>query len=79
MLKLKEEERKTLEKEINEILKAFEKIDEINVDEELIVHPIEIKNILRKDEIKGGTKEYLEKLKENGYIIGPKTVLGEEE
>ncbi len=68
-----------MEKEIRDILETFKKLDEINLEEEVIVHPMEIKNVMREDvPNRFEMREYLEKLNtEEGFVVGPKVVLEE--
>ena len=62
------------------IIESFNKLDEIDADEEPSFQPIEQKNKLREDVVKeslsqeDALKNVKENLKENGYIKGPKVM-----
>lgn len=80
-LKLTDSEIEKFTPQIKEIIiKSFNLLDTIDVDEEPSFQPIEQKNKFRKDEVKKSLtneealKNVLEKLKEDGYIKGPKVV-----
>ncbi|MDD3159727.1 MAG: Asp-tRNA(Asn)/Glu-tRNA(Gln) amidotransferase subunit GatC [Candidatus ainarchaeum sp.] len=81
-LELTEEELERFTSQIKDvILDSFNKLDEIDVsDLEASFQPIEQKNKFRKDEPNQNfsqdeaLKNVIEKLKENGYIKGPKAM-----
>ena len=78
-LELTEKELEKFTPQLKEIiLDSFNKLDEISVDEEPSFQPIEQKNKFRKDKPKKplsqekALENVSEKLKEKGYIKGPK-------
>lgn len=78
-LELTEEELKKFTPQLAEvILDSFNKLDEVSADEEPSFQPIEQKNKFRADETKEpltqekALENVSEKLKEKGYIKGPK-------
>jgi aspartyl-tRNA(Asn)/glutamyl-tRNA(Gln) amidotransferase subunit C len=80
-LKLTDEEVEKFLPQIKEvIIDSFNKLDEIEANEEPSFQPIESKNQFRKDEVKEGLlqeealKNVSEKLVENGYVKGPKVL-----
>jgi aspartyl/glutamyl-tRNA(Asn/Gln) amidotransferase C subunit len=76
-LGLTEEEIKKFLPQLNEILKNFKKIDEVDVNDVLpSIHPIEIKNVWREDKPKPFVWEPLAqtKHKEKNFFKGPKVV-----
>jgi aspartyl-tRNA(Asn)/glutamyl-tRNA(Gln) amidotransferase subunit C len=80
-IKLSESELKKITPQIKEIIiNSFNKLDEINADEEPSFQPIKQKNKLRKDISKKGfsQEEALKNVKidlrDMGYIKGPKVV-----
>jgi aspartyl-tRNA(Asn)/glutamyl-tRNA(Gln) amidotransferase subunit C len=62
------------------ILNSFNKLDELEVNEEPSFQPIEQKNKLREDIVKeslsqqDALKNVKKELRENGYIKGPKVI-----
>jgi aspartyl-tRNA(Asn)/glutamyl-tRNA(Gln) amidotransferase subunit C len=80
-LTLTDEEVEKFEPQLKEIiLESFNKLDEIEVDEEPSFQPIESKNNFRKDEVKESLelndvmKNVSQKLRENNYVKGPKVL-----
>ena len=80
-LNLTEEELEKFVPQIKEIiLDSFNLLDEVDANEEPSFQPIESKNQFRKDEVKEGLtqeealKNVSQKLKENGYVKGPKVL-----
>ncbi|HIQ49602.1 MAG TPA: Asp-tRNA(Asn)/Glu-tRNA(Gln) amidotransferase subunit GatC [Nanoarchaeota archaeon] len=78
-LKLSDEEIEKFAKELEEIEKAFSKMQEVNTENvEPAFHPIEIKNVWREDIPKPSfsQEEALSNTehKENGYFKGPKII-----
>ncbi|MEM5834352.1 MAG: Asp-tRNA(Asn)/Glu-tRNA(Gln) amidotransferase subunit GatC [Candidatus Aenigmatarchaeota archaeon] len=76
-LSLSEEEVKKFKNQLNQVLEAFKKIDEVDTSNlEPSFHPIEIKNVLRDDEEKKWEWEPLAntKHKEEKYFKGPRIV-----
>ena len=76
-IKLSKEEAKEFAKDLQEIFENFEKIDEVDTANiEIMLHPIEIKNIFREDEPveSEGEKDLLSNTinKEKGFFKGPK-------
>ncbi len=74
---LNSEEKKTFDKDLEEILKMFEVLNSIDVsDEDIIIHPTPLNNVMRKDKPgKSMNKNYIFKNtqnKEEGYFKGPK-------
>ena len=68
-LELTEEEKELFSRQLDEVLKAFEVLDEVEGDE-ISLHPFEIKNEFRDDE----EKRWEGKLMEKGLQRGPKVV-----
>jgi|TARA_Y100000310_G_scaffold339842_1_gene433776 aspartyl-tRNA(Asn)/glutamyl-tRNA(Gln) amidotransferase subunit C len=78
-LKLTEKEKKQFSKELNEVIRAFSKLDEVNTrDKDVSLQPIELKNVLREDKEEIClTQEQALSLTEHkakGYFKGPKAV-----
>lgn len=76
-LKLTEEETERFAKQLEDILDAFKKIDEVDTrDAKPSFHPQEIKNIWREDKAEKWEWEPLDntKHKEGKYFKGPKIV-----
>jgi aspartyl-tRNA(Asn)/glutamyl-tRNA(Gln) amidotransferase subunit C len=76
-LELTEEEKEKFVKQLEDILKAFKKIDEVDTEKvKPSFHPIEIKNVMREDEVKTWKWEPLAntKHKEKKYFKGPRIV-----
>jgi len=76
-IRLSEEEVKEFAKDLQEIFENFEKIDEVDTANiEIMLHPIEIKNIFREDEPVESEeeKDLLSNTinKEKGFFKGPK-------
>lgn len=74
-LNLTDEEKGRLSKQLNDILDAFSKIDEINIDGVVpSFHPIKIENVFREDEVKkfDFNKFANTKNSEGKYFKGPK-------
>ncbi|HIH21494.1 MAG: Asp-tRNA(Asn)/Glu-tRNA(Gln) amidotransferase subunit GatC [Candidatus Diapherotrites archaeon] len=78
-LNLSEEEVKKFLPQLQEILEAFSKIDELNVEKaKPSFQPLEQKNVWRKDAVKECLSQEealsLTKHKKNGYFKGPRVV-----
>lgn len=76
-LKLSAQERKKFLKELEEVLEAFRKIDEVNVKEvEPAFHPVELKNVFREDRPKKWCWDPLATTthKQERWFKGPKIV-----
>lgn len=76
-LELTEEEKEKFIKQLEDILKAFKKIDEVDTKNvKPSFHPIELKNVMRDDEAKPWKWEPLAntKHKEKKYFKGPKII-----
>ena len=78
-LSLTDEENKKFEQDLKEVLKMFEILKKIDVeDEEIIMHPTPLSNITREDEVGIHLKveEALKNTenKEDNYFVGPKTI-----
>jgi aspartyl-tRNA(Asn)/glutamyl-tRNA(Gln) amidotransferase subunit C len=76
-LELTEEEEEKFMKQLEDVLKAFKKIDEVDVSNtQPAFHPIEIKNEWREDAIAKYEWDPLSNTrhKEDGYFKGPKIV-----
>ncbi len=80
-LKLTDEEIEKFLPQIKEIIvDSFNKLDEVEANEEPSFQPIESKNKFRKDEVKEGLSQeealrnVSAKLKEKGYVKGPKVL-----
>jgi len=75
-LKLTQEEIKKFSKDLEEVKKMFDEIDKLKVNEEPCFHPIELKNIMRKDEPQASA--HLEEIfsntehREGNFFKGPK-------
>ena len=74
-LNLTEKEEKKFQKDLNEILSAFSELDRIKTNEKPSFQPIEVRDVLREDEV----KDHLShsdalanaKHKERGFFRGP--------
>jgi len=80
-VKLNEEEKKKFLKQLNDILDAFKKIEEVDVEGVApSFQPTELKNVMREDVPKkfewDPLSNVIEEDREEGYIKGPK-VIGE--
>jgi len=77
-LELTEEEIKMMQKDLNDILAAFRDLEKIDPKCEPSWQPLDIHNVLRKDEIESclGQEKALEntKHKERGFFKGPKVL-----
>jgi len=78
-LNLSKEEIKNFLPQLQEILKAFEKLDEIDVSNERpSFQPIKLNNVMREDKVEKclSQEEALKntKNKKDGYFMGPKVV-----
>ncbi len=78
-LKLSGKEVEKFLPELEEILKAFSKIDEVSVSDEMpSFQPVRLKNVFREDVPKKGLSQQdalsNTKHKKNGYFLGPKVV-----
>ena len=78
-LNLTESEVKKFLPQLQEILKAFNKLDEINVEKEKpSFQPIKLTNVMREDRIKKCLSQedalLNTKNKKGGYFLGPKVV-----
>ncbi len=75
-IELDEEEYSLIEKDINQILRFFDRLENVSLeDEELAFHPVEIPEKLRKDSTE--TRDGIENIFYNGenyrfYFLGPK-------
>ncbi|MCL4362411.1 MAG: Asp-tRNA(Asn)/Glu-tRNA(Gln) amidotransferase subunit GatC [Candidatus Parvarchaeum sp.] len=75
-IELDEEEYSSIEKDINEILRFFDKLENVSLEnEELAFHPVEIPEKLRDDSTEN--KNEIENIFYNGenyrfYFLGPK-------
>lgn len=75
-VKLTEEEISMFEKDLEEIKKMFDEIDELEVTDEPCFQPVEVKNAMREDEITEGL--YYEDAfsnaehRDKGFFKGPK-------
>jgi len=75
-LKLDDKEIEKFSKDLEEVKKMFDEIDKIEVNEEPCFHPVEVKNVTRKDEAR--VCEYLKEIfsntehKESNFFKGPK-------
>ncbi|RLG17463.1 Asp-tRNA(Asn)/Glu-tRNA(Gln) amidotransferase subunit GatB [Nanoarchaeota archaeon] len=73
-LKLSEEEKELFSRQLKEVLKAFEVLDELNVEGvEPAMHPYEIRNRFRKDKARGW-REIKMPNKEGEFYRGPRVV-----
>ncbi len=73
-IKLDEEDVEGLEKDFNEILEMFEKLDEIDTsDTEASFHPVEVKSETRKDKVEDSIDNPFENTEnvEDGFFKGP--------
>ena len=78
-LELTEKEKNNLEKDLDNILDSFKKLEKIDTDNtEPTFQPVEVKNIMRKDTIETSLKQKdalkNTKEKEDGYFKGPKAI-----
>lgn len=76
-LELTEEEKEKYTKQLEDVLSAFKKIDEVETkDVPPSFHPIDLSNIWREDEVKEWKWNPLAntKHKEGKYFIGPRVV-----
>ena len=76
-IKISEEEKEEFTSQFDSILNFFSKIDEINTENiEPAFQPINLKNVLREDEVKEFDWDPLAntKHKENKYFKGPRIV-----
>ncbi len=78
-LELTEKEKKKFDKDLKNILKAFSSLDKVDVSKvNPSFQPIEMKNVLREDEIEASLsqKEALSntKHKEKGFFKGPRVI-----
>jgi aspartyl-tRNA(Asn)/glutamyl-tRNA(Gln) amidotransferase subunit C len=76
-LELNEKELKKFKSQLNQVLEAFRKIDEVDTsDLKPSFHPIEIKNVMREDEAEKWDWDPLAntKHKEGKHFRGPKIV-----
>jgi aspartyl-tRNA(Asn)/glutamyl-tRNA(Gln) amidotransferase subunit C len=75
-LKLNDEEIEKFSRDLEEVKKMFDEIDKIDVKEEPCFQPVEVKNVMRKDEV--GKSANLEEIfsntehKEDNLFKGPK-------
>jgi aspartyl-tRNA(Asn)/glutamyl-tRNA(Gln) amidotransferase subunit C len=74
--KLSDKEIEKFSKDLEEVKKMFDEIDKIEVSEEPCFHPIEVKNIMRKDKVKkcASLEEIFSNTehRENNFFKGPK-------
>lgn len=78
-LELSEEEVSRIEKDMDEVLNAFSKIQEVGTENvEMSVQPVKLGNALREDEPKEclTQEEALSQTenKKDGYFVGPKAI-----
>ena len=78
-LSLSKEEKERFVSELEEVLEAFSKIDEVDVEKvKLTLQPVEVKNVLREDKVEKDFSQEealsLTKHKEKGFFKGPKIV-----
>ncbi len=76
-IKISEEEKEEFTSQFDSILNFFSKIDEVNTENvEPAFQPIDLKNVLRKDEVKKFDWDPLAntKHKENKHFKGPRIV-----
>ncbi len=78
-LELTDKEKSTLEKDLDNILDSFKKLEKIDTDNtEPTFQPIEVKNIMREDTIEKSLKQKdaltNAKETEDGYFKGPKAI-----
>ncbi|MBW6462209.1 MAG: Asp-tRNA(Asn)/Glu-tRNA(Gln) amidotransferase subunit GatC [DPANN group archaeon] len=78
-LELTAEEKKNFEKDLDNILDSFKKLEKIDTtNTEPTFQPVEVKNIMRKDKIETSLKQKdaLKNAKdiEEGYFKGPKAI-----
>jgi len=78
-LKLSEEELNSIEKDMKNVLEAFENIQEIDTETiKMSIQPVKLNNHLRKDEVSEcfTQEEALSqtKNKKDGYIMGPRSI-----
>ena len=78
-LNLTEQELDKIEKDMNDVLTAFSKIQNVKTENvKMSIQPVEMKNSLREDKIKKSLN-YQEALsqtnnKKDGYFVGPKAI-----
>ena len=74
-LKLTEEEIKKFKLDLKEVKEMFDEIDKIEVKENPCFHPVEVKNVMRKDKVRKGfsLKEVFSNTeqKEKNFLKGP--------
>ena len=74
-LKLNEEEIKKFKLDLKEVKEMFDEIDKIEVKENPCFHPVEVKNVMRKDKVRKGfsLKEVFSNTeqKEKNFLKGP--------
>lgn len=78
-LELTDKEKNNLEKDLDNILDSFKKLEKIKTDNiEPTFQPVEVKNIMRTDTVEKSLeqKDALKNAKEteNGYFKGPKAI-----
>lgn len=74
-LKLTKEEKELFLKEMNGVLEAFSKINEVETDCDISMHPVEIVNVFREDEEEKSLDHDIAlsntRNKKDGYFKGP--------
>ena len=76
-LKLTKKEEDELLPQLNDVLKMFSKLNEVNTDKvEPSFQPIEVKNVFREDKVETCKEDVLAnvKNKEDRYFKGPKAI-----
>lgn len=76
-IKLNKKEEEELLDQLNDVLKIFSKLNDVNTDKtEPSFQPIEVKNVFREDKIESCKEDVLSnvKNKENNYFKGPKVL-----
>ena len=77
-IELTESEKKKFQKELEEVSRAFELIDEIDPKCDPAFRPIEVENVFREDEVRQSLTQAEAlantKLKERGFFKGPRLV-----
>ena len=76
-IKLNKGEEEELLDQLNDVLKIFSKLSEVNTDKiEPSFQPIEVKNVFREDRVEICKEDVLSntKNKENNYFKGPKAL-----
>ena len=76
-IKLNKKEEEELLDQLNDVLKIFSKLSEVNTDKiEPSFQPIEVKNVFREDRVEICKEDVLSntKNKENNYFKGPKAL-----